>query len=202
MLRAACSAPSKFIAELERWAKKMSFLIELSGPVEISRLSEVAASPLCHRDKVFERAPGDHWLATTENLYQLIVSSEGFVVGARSREKPCWEFHDLFQTVGVKTEVKSESPENQSKSDWERIAERYGIRGIRRVHRRLPLLKELRPAEEEALRAIQLLAGGDGWVEVALFAHGFAKNLGVTLRSLARKGLVELSSTDKEVRLL
>jgi hypothetical protein len=162
----------------------------------------VAASPLCHRAQLFERSPGNHWLATSEGLYQLVLSPDGLVVGARSREKPCLEFHDLLQTVGVTAKVKNEYQEGEGAMvDWDTIAEQYGIRPVPEVHRVTASHPELKPVEEEMLRAIQLLGAGDGWVQVELFAHGFATNFNATLKSLARKGMIAFSSK-KEVRIL
>lgn len=181
----------------------MRFIVQISPPVDLSRLQEIAASPLCHRDKVFERLPGEHWLETTTNLYRLMITAEGAVVGATAKQRPCAEFQDLLEALGVKSLIKKEYEEGEEpETDWGDIVERYGLsdqKARRRVH---TTIANLTPAEEEALHAIRLLAGSsDDWIDVGQFAHGFAPNLCVTLHSLARKGLIAYSQQQRMVRL-
>lgn len=181
----------------------MRYIVQLSPMVELTRLQEIAASPLCHSDKVFERLPGEHWLETSENLYRLIVTPNGFVVGAAAKKRPCVEFRDLLETLGVKAHIKKQYEEGEEpETDWTDIVERYGLaEQIERRHVVKPV-GDLTPTEEEAFRAIQLLASSsEGWIDVGLFAHGFAKNLSTTLHSLARKGLITYSRSQQLVRL-
>jgi hypothetical protein len=182
----------------------MRFVIKLSQPVEFSRFQEVAATPLCHADKIFERSAGDQWLETRENLYQLLLSSEGFVTGAVTRHEPCSEFHDLIDFLGLTASIEIAYEEGETPApDWDSISERYHLAPIaqKETVRSTTDLTGLRPVEDEVLRAIQLLAGPFGEIEVELFAHGFASNLSATLHSLARKRWIEFSPDEKSVRL-
>lgn len=182
----------------------MRFSITLSPPVESSRFREVAGTPLCHADKVFERSSGDYWLETTENLYQLVFSQERMVTGVVSREQPCAEFNDLVECLGLTVKIEKAYDLGEPPDfDWENIAEKYKIEPIAPRTRacRQIAIAGLRPVEAEVLRAIQTLAGPFEQIDVNLFAHGFASNLSVTLHSLARKRFIIFSPETNSVRL-
>ena len=179
-------------------------MVKIRPPIELSRLKEAAASPLCHHDKVFERNPGEYWIETTENLYKLVISTESTVTAAVSEKMPCAEFGDLLNALGATGLIKKGyENEREKETDWDSIAKKYDLNPIKARRLSPKGIARLTPAEEEALRAIQLTAGPDAheWIDVALVARGFATNLRSTLRSLAKKGLIDVTASGRLARI-
>ena len=181
----------------------MRFFILISPPVDIARFREIAATPLCHHDIVFERTPNEFWLETTANLYRLIVDGSGLVLGAVTRMRPCAQFIDLLEILGVGMRQRKEpEPGEEPHPEWDDIAEKYGLAADESSNRPKVHDSDLSVVETEVLRAIQLLAGpSEEWVDVKLFEHAFARNLRRTLHGLARKRRISFSRENDAVRI-
>ncbi|HVZ65090.1 MAG TPA: hypothetical protein VG936_11010 [Lacunisphaera sp.] len=161
-------------------------------PIPVSEFAEVLASPLYGKTEFYCRFE-NHWrLETRTRAYDVLTDDSGCVIEITCDELPCeigrlilqhWnlEGHLVTRTVaGLAPRIKKAVPAT---------APSFGS-------------EALHPAEEEVLQAIQTIAGNtNDWVDVGLFAHGFHKNLSVTLDSLESKGYIQCSPLRKAVRL-
>ena len=178
----------------------MYYRVQISPGIEFTRFREVASTRLCHSQKVFERSPGEHWLESTENLYQLEISPDGFVTGTITTKRPCSEFIDLVTTFGANATLIKNHEEKEF--DWDTLSKSYehpldkGVIGVS------PSITELSPKEKEVLRTIQLsVTNPDGWIPVTAFANRLTNKLLVTLKSLSNKGFISFIELHRAVRL-
>ncbi|MEZ5415075.1 MAG: hypothetical protein R3F03_12290 [Opitutaceae bacterium] len=181
----------------------MNFIAQLMPPVKLARMQEVALSPLCHSSKIYARTTGEYWLETSANLYRLQDMPSGLVVAAISDMRPCADFFDLLDVLGIKAKIKKVYRDDEKPEiEWDDIVKKYGLPQPENARSIGDSFPKLTSTEEEVLRAIQLLAvSSNEWLDVALFARGFASNLSTTLQSLRRKGLIAYRQTEMIVRL-
>lgn len=181
----------------------MRYIIEFSNSVELWRIKEIANTPACHYCKVFERSPNDYWLETNEYIYRLIINDESKAIGAQSNNRPCAQFIEITEFLSINiSKIAIINTDEKNETEWPAIEKKYGLKPYpppRPIYRSASTLSGV---ECEVLAAIRLLtSNSDGWIEVDLFRHAFARNLSTTLHSLSRKNMIEISPDSRAVRL-
>ena len=169
-------------------------------PVALSTLAEIAASPLFGRKRVLERSKGDFWLETRASFYRLIVSPGDCVTEIQSTNGLCDDIRDIAATLGPYFVFeRGGSDPRDGKTDWDHLMQRYQLGPLKPAKpMETGIVSELRPLEEEILRAITLLDGGEpAWVAVDLFARAFDHSLRKTLRGMTRKQLLQVREDDE-----